>query len=179
MPSIGPHSAGHSFAVYLAPPDTGSASPPWRAAMESGQPLPRVLSIQSHVVHGYVGNKCAVFPLQLLGMEVRRGSVQHHGIPELRRRLLTCYAGPHRRLQGPAKHAFGIRTLAGDPAEPHTAPRRSGSGRPSPGHVPPKFGARAAEYLAFWRYGFAPALQWKCATSQPPMWVALFPTRVF
>ncbi|XP_045448077.1 pyridoxal kinase [Melitaea cinxia] len=31
---------------------------------------PRVLSIQSHVVHGYVGNKSAVFPLQLLGFEV-------------------------------------------------------------------------------------------------------------
>ena len=30
----------------------------------------RVLSIQSHVVHGYVGNKSAVFPLQLLGVEV-------------------------------------------------------------------------------------------------------------
>jgi len=29
-----------------------------------------VLSIQSHTVHGYVGNKCAVFPLQLLGFEV-------------------------------------------------------------------------------------------------------------
>ena len=32
--------------------------------------LPRVLSIQSHVVHGYVGNKAAVFPLQLLGFDV-------------------------------------------------------------------------------------------------------------
>lgn len=32
--------------------------------------LPRVLSIQSHTVHGYVGNKSAVFPLQLLGFEV-------------------------------------------------------------------------------------------------------------
>lgn len=31
---------------------------------------PRVLSIQSHVVHGYVGNKCATFPLQLQGFEV-------------------------------------------------------------------------------------------------------------
>mmetsp|Transcript_21899 Transcript_21899/g.56852 ORF Transcript_21899/g.56852 Transcript_21899/m.56852 type:complete len:315 (-) Transcript_21899:266-1210(-) len=30
----------------------------------------RVLSIQSHTVHGYVGNKSAVFPLQLLGIEV-------------------------------------------------------------------------------------------------------------
>jgi pyridoxine kinase len=31
---------------------------------------PRVLSIQSHVVSGYVGNKAAVFPLQLLGFDV-------------------------------------------------------------------------------------------------------------
>jgi pyridoxine kinase len=31
----------------------------------------RVLSIQSHVVSGYVGNKSATFPLQLLGFEVR------------------------------------------------------------------------------------------------------------
>lgn len=31
---------------------------------------PRVLSIQSHVVHGYVGNKSSTFPLQLLGFEV-------------------------------------------------------------------------------------------------------------
>ncbi|KAI0215459.1 Pyridoxal kinase [Lamellibrachia satsuma] len=31
---------------------------------------PRVLSIQSHVVHGYCGNKSAAFPLQVLGFEV-------------------------------------------------------------------------------------------------------------
>lgn len=30
----------------------------------------RVLSIQSHVVHGYVGNKAATFPLQLHGFDV-------------------------------------------------------------------------------------------------------------
>ena len=40
----------------------------------SGMPnqavTPRVLSIQSHVVHGYVGNKCAVLPLQLHGFDV-------------------------------------------------------------------------------------------------------------
>ncbi|KAE8718732.1 putative pyridoxal kinase [Hibiscus syriacus] len=30
----------------------------------------RVLSIQSHTVQGYVGNKSAVFPLQLLGYDV-------------------------------------------------------------------------------------------------------------
>jgi len=32
--------------------------------------MSRVLSIQSHVVYGYVGNKAAVFPLQLLGFDV-------------------------------------------------------------------------------------------------------------
>jgi pyridoxine kinase len=30
----------------------------------------RVLSIQSHVTHGYVGNKCAILPLNRLGMDV-------------------------------------------------------------------------------------------------------------
>ncbi len=30
----------------------------------------RILSVQSHVVSGYVGNKSATFPLQLLGFEV-------------------------------------------------------------------------------------------------------------
>lgn len=30
----------------------------------------RVLSIQSHVVSGYVGNKAATFPLQVLGYDV-------------------------------------------------------------------------------------------------------------
>jgi len=46
---------------------------------------PRVLSIQSHVVSGYVGNKAASFPLQLLGFEVDTiNSVQfsnHTGYP--------------------------------------------------------------------------------------------------
>lgn len=30
----------------------------------------RVLSIQSHVVHGFVGNKCSIFILQRLGLDV-------------------------------------------------------------------------------------------------------------
>mmetsp|Transcript_38548 Transcript_38548/g.110242 ORF Transcript_38548/g.110242 Transcript_38548/m.110242 type:complete len:246 (+) Transcript_38548:130-867(+) len=30
----------------------------------------RILSVQSHVVNGYVGNKAAIFPLQLLGNDV-------------------------------------------------------------------------------------------------------------
>ncbi|KAG5461302.1 MAG: Ribokinase-like protein, partial [Olpidium bornovanus] len=42
-----------------ADPADGVAAPP-----------PRVLSMQSHVVSGYVGNKVAAFPLQLLGYEV-------------------------------------------------------------------------------------------------------------
>ena len=40
------------------------------AALAAEQREPRVLSVQSHVAHGYVGNKSAVFPLQLLGFEV-------------------------------------------------------------------------------------------------------------
>ena len=34
------------------------------------EPDRRVLSVQSHVVHGYVGNRCAALSLQLLGLEV-------------------------------------------------------------------------------------------------------------
>lgn len=36
----------------------------------SAEPSKRILSIQSHVVSGYCGNKSATFPLQLLGFEV-------------------------------------------------------------------------------------------------------------
>ncbi|KAF8060301.1 hypothetical protein HT031_004836 [Scenedesmus sp. PABB004] len=39
-------------------------------AQDGGAAPPRVLSVQSSVVHGYVGNKAAVFPLQLLGFDV-------------------------------------------------------------------------------------------------------------
>jgi len=52
----------------------------------------RVLSIQSHVVHGHVGNKSAVFPLQLLGFEVDPiCSVQfsnHTGYPTFKGQVL-------------------------------------------------------------------------------------------
>ncbi|KAI9506413.1 putative pyridoxal kinase [Coemansia spiralis] len=37
---------------------------------EKKSPSTRILSIQSHVVSGYVGNRAATFPLQLLGHEV-------------------------------------------------------------------------------------------------------------
>ena len=32
--------------------------------------IPKILSIQSHIVYGYAGNKAAVFPMQKLGIEV-------------------------------------------------------------------------------------------------------------
>ncbi|KAG0454839.1 hypothetical protein HPP92_024131 [Vanilla planifolia] len=52
----------------------------------------RVLSIQSHTVHGYVGNKSAVFPLQLLGYDVDPiNSVQfsnHTGYPTFKGQVL-------------------------------------------------------------------------------------------
>lgn len=46
-----------------------AAASPGQRARARGE-LPRVLSVQSHVVHGYVGNRSAVFPLQLLGFDV-------------------------------------------------------------------------------------------------------------
>ncbi|KAM3272171.1 hypothetical protein ACQJBY_042400 [Aegilops geniculata] len=53
----------------------------------------RVLSIQSHTVQGYVGNKSAVFPLQLLGFDVDSiNSVQfsnHTGYPKFRGQVLN------------------------------------------------------------------------------------------
>ncbi|KAF6723377.1 Pyridoxal kinase [Oryzias melastigma] len=54
----------------------------------------RVLSIQSHVVRGYVGNKSAVFPLQVLGFEVDSiNSVQfsnHTGYAHWKGQVLTA-----------------------------------------------------------------------------------------
>ncbi|XP_020523366.1 pyridoxal kinase isoform X2 [Amborella trichopoda] len=60
---------------YLAPLSCSSISrrssmapPILSLALPSG--TGRVLSIQSHTVQGYVGNKSAIFPLQLLGFDV-------------------------------------------------------------------------------------------------------------
>lgn len=53
----------------------------------------RVLSIQSHVVHGYVGNKCAVLPLNRFGFDVDAiNSVQfsnHTGYPSFEGSVVT------------------------------------------------------------------------------------------
>ncbi|KAL3142564.1 hypothetical protein ABBQ38_002883 [Trebouxia sp. C0009 RCD-2024] len=57
------------------------------------QDSPRVLSIQSHVVHGHAGNKSAVFPLQLLGFDVDPiNSVQfsnHTGYPTFKGKVMN------------------------------------------------------------------------------------------
>lgn len=54
----------------------------------------RVLSIQSWVVHGYVGNKCASFALESLGIEVDViNTVQfsnHTGYPKFRGPVTTA-----------------------------------------------------------------------------------------
>nr|XP_024387764.1 pyridoxal kinase-like isoform X2 [Physcomitrium patens] len=47
----------------------GSMAPPMEPDLGLSS-AGRVLSIQSHTVHGYVGNKAAVLPLQLLGFDV-------------------------------------------------------------------------------------------------------------
>ena len=63
---------------------------------------PTVLSVQSHVVHGYVGNKSAVFPLQLQGFEVDTiNSVQfsnHTGYPSFRGQV-RCLSYPPQSTQ--------------------------------------------------------------------------------
>lgn len=38
-------------------------------SMQQYLDMPKVLSVQSHVVSGCVGNRAAVFPLQLLGFD--------------------------------------------------------------------------------------------------------------
>ncbi|GAQ89128.1 Pyridoxal/pyridoxine/pyridoxamine kinase [Klebsormidium nitens] len=64
--------------------------PPLAAVLPGGG---RVLSIQSHTVSGYVGNKCAVFPLQLHGFDVDPiNSVQfsnHTGYPTFKGDVLN------------------------------------------------------------------------------------------
>ena len=46
------------------------AVPVQAAQVSQKRYMKRVLSVQSHVVSGYVGNKAATFPLQLLGFDV-------------------------------------------------------------------------------------------------------------
>ncbi|XP_020210391.1 pyridoxal kinase isoform X2 [Cajanus cajan] len=69
---------------HMAPPILSLALP-----SDTG----RVLSIQSHTVQGYVGNKSAVFPLQLLGYDVDPiNSVQfsnHTGYPTFKGQVLN------------------------------------------------------------------------------------------
>ncbi|KAK7305727.1 hypothetical protein VNO77_43637 [Canavalia gladiata] len=76
--------ARNSTNSHMAPPILSLALP-----SDTG----RVLSIQSHTVQGYVGNKSAVFPLQLLGYDVDPiNSVQfsnHTGYPTVKGQVLN------------------------------------------------------------------------------------------
>jgi pyridoxal kinase len=60
----------------------------------------RVLSVQSHTVHGYVGNKAATLPLQLLGLEVDPLNTVH----------FSTHAG-YKHLRGDATTAAQYDTL--------------------------------------------------------------------
>ncbi|XP_031259461.1 pyridoxal kinase [Pistacia vera] len=89
-PRLGIFPENHAFwrrslrKLGMAPPILSLALP-----SETG----RVLSIQSHTVQGYVGNKSAVFPLQLLGYDVDPiNSVQfsnHTGYPTFKGQVLN------------------------------------------------------------------------------------------
>jgi len=62
-----------AFRTFLRPFQPRLPMPPCFRGLSyfRGDPsTARVLSVQSHVVHGYVGNRAAVFPLQVLGFEV-------------------------------------------------------------------------------------------------------------
>ena len=75
---------------------SGAGEPAVRTWLEAAAASTgRVLSVQSHTVHGYVGNKSAVFPLQLLGFEVRPPDVQ-----------------PEAASHSPSRHAHAVRTRA-------------------------------------------------------------------
>ncbi|KAL8117910.1 hypothetical protein AgCh_015701 [Apium graveolens] len=67
--------------------------PPPILSLELPSDTGRVLSLQSHTVQGYVGNKSAVFPLQLLGFDVDPiNSVQfsnHTGYPTFKGQVLN------------------------------------------------------------------------------------------
>eukprot|EP00262_Sarcandra_glabra_P011105 TRINITY_DN26818_c0_g1_i1.p1 TRINITY_DN26818_c0_g1~~TRINITY_DN26818_c0_g1_i1.p1 ORF type:complete len:347 (-),score=45.04 TRINITY_DN26818_c0_g1_i1:129-1169(-) len=69
-----------------------SMAPPPILSLALPSETGRVLSIQSHTVQGYVGNKSAVFPLQLLGYDVDPiNSVQfsnHTGYPTFKGQIL-------------------------------------------------------------------------------------------
>ena len=81
------------------------------AALAAEQREPRVLSVQSHVAHGYVGNKSAVFPLQLLGFEVDAvNSVQFCCHRAIRRGVARSWVGT---TCGACDGSRRERTLAG------------------------------------------------------------------
>lgn len=67
---LGLRNAKRSLHIPQFPKARPAASEASLEMPEAAKRPPSVLSIQSHVVHGYVGNKCAVLPLNILGFEV-------------------------------------------------------------------------------------------------------------
>ena len=65
-----PRAARRGRAVVSESAESSDASNRDALAMNATSSTGRALTIQSHVVSGYVGNKCAVFPLQLHGFDV-------------------------------------------------------------------------------------------------------------
>ena len=65
------------------------------ASSDSAMPAAKkVLSVQSHVVHGYVGNRCAVFPLQLLGFDVGLHAHENQILLQMLLPLMTSQGDP-------------------------------------------------------------------------------------
>jgi hypothetical protein len=95
-----------------APADGADAA---GVANADAEALRRVLTIQSHTVRGYVGNKAAVFPLQLLGTRPGVGSAHTHD-----------NSMAHRQPQNPACGLWRSRAVAPPPAFPCSAHRPGG-----------------------------------------------------
>ncbi|XP_057970359.1 pyridoxal kinase isoform X2 [Malania oleifera] len=82
-----------TLSIFRCWSSIASVMPPPILSLTLPSETGRVLSIQSHTVQGYVGNKSAVFPLQLLGYDVDPiNSVQfsnHTGYPSFKGQVLN------------------------------------------------------------------------------------------
>ncbi|KAG6849475.1 hypothetical protein H0H93_008144, partial [Arthromyces matolae] len=69
-PAVNPSSSSASASPSSTASSTSAGSSTPTGTIMDSPSSERVLSIQSHVVYGYVGGKAAVFPLQCLGYDV-------------------------------------------------------------------------------------------------------------
>lgn len=78
----------------------------------------KLLSIQSHVVSGHVGNRASVFPLQVLGIEVDFVNTvhfsNHTGTLSLPSTLFpSCLITPHTHTYTPSKATLRVGRASG------------------------------------------------------------------